>query len=517
MKKGQLNKIIREQVDCYINNIEIELEKSHNQFFDEFGFPMFGETSKDYYEQVYFQSYLESYTRKLINSVLREIIKYEVTDDIRWPEFDYIGICNGYTNIEYEKENKFEFININKRVGYRYAFFHKDEIENLLIHGDVDAIKLVEWQGVNEVIGDVYDDNRVDVINAWELFNDLLVETNNNELKTMYDLFVENIIKAVEHANSLISLKTIPGFTPMYIHKFRSEVMKNLTNEIEKLTIFHVKNTSYKYIEEDSKQLISDCKIEQRFLYKQMEKAFVGNSHYAKCFLTSEYLFTYFKNNPMFDYTPVVSGYIKSVEQLLYVICRSYQNYVHKNEDMRSWTLGSYEKYINNNDDIIRSKFQKYKLIILNCLKSYRKECRNKNFHRDYFNYWKQVEQIRKNTIFLFVALLAMIKDELIDDYDKILDIVDESYDQLFCAIDEDKSESYYIEYEDKVYNNMRKVPRYKGITYSWNGLIRNKISFIRNDYEHHEKLDISSRNMPLAIWSIDSLGRKKKLVWRAL
>ena len=33
----------------------------------------------------------------------------------------------------------------------------------------------------------------------------------------------------------------------MYIHKFRSEVMNNLRNQIEKLTIFHIRNTPYKY------------------------------------------------------------------------------------------------------------------------------------------------------------------------------------------------------------------------------------------------------------------------------
>ena len=42
--------------------------------------------------------------------------------------------------------------------------------------------------------------------------------------------------------------------------------------------------------------------------YSRFEYAFVGSSDFAKSYQTSEYLFRFFKENTMFDLTPVVSG-----------------------------------------------------------------------------------------------------------------------------------------------------------------------------------------------------------------
>lgn len=44
----------------------------------------------------------------------------------------------------------------------------------------------------------------------------------------------------------------------------------------------------------------------------------MGDEDFAKSFMTSEYLFELFKNKINIDYTWVICGYVKSVEQLLY-------------------------------------------------------------------------------------------------------------------------------------------------------------------------------------------------------
>ena len=59
MKINRLSELINKCIDDYINNIAFELEQSHDRLFDSFGFPMFGETSYNYHEQVYYDSYLE--------------------------------------------------------------------------------------------------------------------------------------------------------------------------------------------------------------------------------------------------------------------------------------------------------------------------------------------------------------------------------------------------------------------------------------------------------------------------
>ena len=56
VKSDQFIQLLEKHIEIFLNNISYELETTHNQWFDSFGFPMFGVTSKDYHEQVYFES-----------------------------------------------------------------------------------------------------------------------------------------------------------------------------------------------------------------------------------------------------------------------------------------------------------------------------------------------------------------------------------------------------------------------------------------------------------------------------
>lgn len=516
MKKHTLISVIEKHTCDFLNCISLELEKFHDKWFENFGFPMFGETSKEYHEQVYFQSYLESYIRKMINGILKDLIDYESVDEFSWPEFNCPEIYNGYTNIEAERKFGFEFINKNQKIGYRYTNIDYDQIQELLTRNDVETIKHVVWSREDDLIGFCYDDKRVDVINAFELFSTLFCGIEDGEIRTMYEVFVESVTKSVEQANSMISLTTLPGFTPSYIHNNRNRVLSDLRDNIEKLTVFFVRNPKFKNVEVKSAKLIKHYNLSQGFLKKQMELVFCGTSHYAKSFLTSEYLFKYFKNNPMFDYTPIVSGYIKSIEQLLYAICKNYLFSINRKENMGSWTMGRYKCLIDDYEEILRPEIRSDKNIILDCLESYRVESRNHLFHRDYFNDWKRVEQIRNNTIFLYVVLLSAINDDLITNTPDLLGILDEKYDCLFSIVDEDRSSLYVIEMEGKEYSKMEKEPRYEGIKYTWNGLIKNTISFRKFVFDHYEKMELCSQNMPSAIWRSDIFGNKVKLLWKS-
>ena len=90
--------MINKCIDDYINNIAFELEQSHDRLFDSFGFPMFGETSYNYHEQVYYDSYLEYYTRLMINKILQKMADEDVEEEIEWPELELYDIYKGYTN-----------------------------------------------------------------------------------------------------------------------------------------------------------------------------------------------------------------------------------------------------------------------------------------------------------------------------------------------------------------------------------------------------------------------------------
>lgn len=513
MKESKLKKLINEHTNDYINNIAIELESTHNQWFENFGFPIFGETSKDYYEQVYFQSYLESYTRKMINTIFQDIFYEDVSDKIEWPEFEYKGIYNGYTNIEYEQEFGFEFINRDQEIGYRYTRFSYDKIDQLLIKGNVKTIVWILWQ--NDDIGFSYNDSRIKVVNLWELFQDLFLELNQEEISCMYQLFTESMKNAVELANSMISLTTIPGFTSSYLYKSREESVQILQKKAKTLSSFFVENTKYKTTEINSMQLTKDYNLSQYFLQNKMENAFVGTSSFAKSFLTSEYLFRYFKGNQMFDYTPIVSGYIKSIEQLLHKLCVLYRNTNQIPLNMSSFTLGKYSDFIKNNKRILRKELRPAKNIITSCLDSYRIESRNHLFHKDYFNNWERVERIRENTIFLYVILTGAVDiNQISNDPIKDLGFLNTEYNCLVCTLDDYPNHFVSLMLNGKFYSEAKVIPRKQGLVFDKNGLITNKIQIEIFSKGNFQTIELSRRNIPSKIWIVDSNNRRTKQIW---
>jgi len=513
MNKSRLTEIIESQVSTFLNNIAREMEKPHADLFDGFGFPVFGESSREYHEQVYFQSYLESYTRKLINSILQEIFEEELWDEIVWPEFEYNGIYSGYTNAECEQEFGFEFINKDKKIGYRYTSFKNDEIGALLSQGKVENIELVIWESRDYSPSFHYGDSRVRVVNVFELFQELFVELSEQEIIDMYDIFEKKLNKAVAQANSMISLTTIPGFTTSYLNKMKCENICTLQKEIDLLTYFTVNTEKYKYVEEQSKQLIELYKLAQYFQKKGMERALFGTSDYAKSFMTSEYLYHYFTDNPMFDYTPIVSGYLKSIEQLLYSLCSGYDSMNDINEDISNDMLSNYIQGISNGKyKIFRREILPVKRTIINCLLTYKNESRNNLFHKDYFNKWDKVEQIRRNTIFLYVILLGALDPDISYSNPSILGIINDEYDRLFSVIDSCDNVEYSFTINGVRYNEMNKNPRYIGLTYDENGSIKNNIVFSKFVYDHNEKIEISRLNMPSEVWITDNSGPRK--IW---
>lgn len=517
MKEKHVRQLLQEQINIYLNNIAIDLESSHDRWFEDFGFPMFGTTAKEYHEQVYFQSYLESYTRKLINSVLAEICYEDSAAKISWPEVEYTGIYNGYTNSEYERDFVFEFIDCDKRTGYRYTSIDLDNIESVFSKGKVDRVKIVVWKNEDDPAGFCYDDSRISVIHLWELFQELFCDLDESEIRTMYDLFISNISKAVAKASSMISLTTLPGFTPTYLAKVRPVILSALRAEVAELSSYSIMNPRYEKkdeVESNSVKLITCYNLHSTFLAKKFEHAFVGVRPFAKSFLTSEYLYRHFRKNPMFDFTPIVSGYIKSIEQLLNTLCENYRNTKNEYLDMHDYTMGNYTAYVDGNVEMFREEFHAVKKTLIDCLNSYRIECRNHLFHRDYFDSWDRVEVIRRNTIFLYVALMGMIDTDKISRNQNIFGILRDDYDRLFRIIERQKDRRYSIRLDGKEYSSLDIERRTTGIHFDKYGLIDTPIKFRKFGYDQYEIIEISNRHMPAEIWTTDIYGKSVTKIW---
>lgn len=510
MNNSKILEIIKCHVEFFHVCVDKELEKEHHNLFDGFGFPMFEDTTKYYHEQVFFQSYLEHYTRNMINGILKELIEKLVPDsDFSWPEFEYKGFYIGYNNPECEKEFGYEFLNNDTGTAYRYVSIPDfDEVEYLLNKHELTSIKIVPWEKDDEPYYD-YDDERISTISVSELFIELFSVLNSDEINDLYRTFIDAISNAVKKASGKISLTSLPGFTPSFRHKNRRFVLSSVEKEIKSLRCLHVNNSEYKNIEEDSIRLIDEYGLTDYFLEKGYLGVFVGASNYAKSFLTSEYLYDYFSKNPLFDYTPIVSGYLKSVELLLHKICVVFRNTNNIKKSFRDYTLGRYKDFILENPEIIRAEVRPELEIITNCIQSYATENRNHLFHKDILSLWERVNDIRTNTIFLFAVLLGSIDSSLIDNNDNLLSILRDQYEQLFLILDKKTSGFYTIIIKGKEYSNMEKLPRHEGLSYNNYGLVKNSVSFRRFIYDHYEEVVISPNNMPTEVWVENRYGEK--------
>ena len=314
----------------------------------------------------------------MINGILNDIFYDEALDEIRWPEFEYKGFYNGYTNIECEKEFGFEFIDLDTKVGYRYTYVKVDEVDSLLSREDIDSICIILWEPRGESGWISYGNKPIRSMNFYDLFHESFFDLEEDEIEGMYDLFITRVSDAVKQANSMISLSTLPGFSPLYLHSNRKKLVKKLEKEIGELSCFSVKDTKFKMNESNSKELIDTYKLSQVFLTNGFEKALVGTTDFAKSFLTSEYLHLHFKDNPLFDYTPIVCGYLKSIEQLLHTVNSTYAALNNIQRDYSEYTLATYIRNLSKDRVFKRELIPTAKRYIIDCLNSYRVENRNK-------------------------------------------------------------------------------------------------------------------------------------------
>ena len=80
----------------------------------------------------------------------------------------------------------------------------------------------------------------------------------------------------------------------------------------------------YSDIENRSKELLLATDILDVSWCKGYHRAMTGMKRFAKSYITSEYLSDQYNGNNIFDYTAIITGYLKSVEQLMYEIISQY-------------------------------------------------------------------------------------------------------------------------------------------------------------------------------------------------
>lgn len=164
-------------------------------------------------------------------------------------------------------------------------------------------------------------------------------------------------------------------------------------------------------------------KIKNRYLEGRRYKILLGENDFAKSFLTSEWIYKKYFSLPEMDNTFIVTGYLKSIEQLLWDIIyivgqgRKIRNVTieRDNSDEIDTTLGSLEHFITNysNDDLFEKFFGPSTHFVMRYLKTqlsvWRLNYRNGYFHKSNLQDKKKIDIIRDETFFLFLLILGTI------------------------------------------------------------------------------------------------------------
>lgn len=530
------------------------------------GFPILKPANSEYYKYKYFETFLEGCIREhLATVVFAELFElYGIIST--WPPKKPVDIRS--SNEAIEDVYPFEFIvhHNGKNIGYRFTSLNieDNQLVELLKKYSIELIDTIDWSEIDtpksdRTILNISEKYRKHI--SYISLRDFFTEYFSEEV---FSIYISKARLAVEKANYEIGFQTIPQLSPRFLSKFREEVLLSLLEADFRNMKYQKKGKKGSY-NGDGIALEDYIIIDNNFKGKGLYRALVSDEDFAKCFITSEYMYQIFKVGNNFDYTSVVSGYIKCIEQLLYKIMKialvfnnsdklwiKAKKHVKDNLNYRfnpaePWKKVSQVKFNTNyewNFDIALSPLiwflhditegwyisEQGKDIIHGYLLDYAEYDRNQHFHKDNIYDFNVVDRIRNNTIVLIYLIIGGCVLTRSKEHDfRIMGIIDDSYDRLYKKLKEipRSIRNFYLEFESGL--EIKAIRKYLQIDpiYNNNGVIQSDIHFIKVDdfqieYDEQLKLDIpkgnklniSRNNLPQKVWYVKRGGERVLIEW---
>ena len=528
-------------------------------------FNMFEPATPEYYEYKFFERSLESYIREnLVNMIIPQLFSIK---GIRCELPNYgNSIYVDYSNESIEEVYPFEFIvdNHNNRIGYRYTgpCWKDQELKRILKKYRLKYVAVIDWSDAEAATSDkiswgISDRYRKLVLNisAKEFFSSYFSTD-------LYNLFFNKIKDAVKVANEAIGFTTIPSLSLSYLNKFKIKEMDYLSEIAYDNLVYEVtgrKSPIRNLVSNEDYRILNE-----RFINQGLYKALVGSEDFAISFITSEYLYQTLKNGGKFDYTAVVCGYLKSIEQLLYKLLqitlehKSSQKLMIRPENSgdagikdirlknpnnkKSWlipfeerfksyfdtTLGSMIWFINDNENgwyISKNGKNTVRRYLLN----YNKEDRNGYFHKDNINSFNEVKRIRNNTIALMYYLIGgyRLTEELSKDK-KLLRLYDDNFDRMYAKLIEvPRGRGFYLKFKnEEVVKAIRLYEQDRPMYDSCGSLKESSIRFVKvdnfdvdyeellNNISDENEIVVNFDNTPERIWLSTYKGNRIPIEW---
>lgn len=392
----------------------------------------------------------------------------------------YIYSGEVYSPRNFSRRFPFAFIleDNGKRIAYRY--FDYDDNEERVIQcikkHRINGVRIIDWSKVDSLKKKTHTCNcSNEELKKCTEFIPLCDFLNKYFPSEACQLYINSIKGAIIEANRIIGYQTISNLSPKHLSDFREQIIKDLEE-------FDLNNTPYSKFSGDGNlenikldllqqkdyDIISNICFNNKIVY-----SLTGQHDFAKCFITSEHLYHIFKTDSQcyYDYSAIVSGYLKSVELLLKEALDA--TFSHPNHE-RLWMKGKKDHlsdddiYLSDDDptklwrydpksqskeknksskennkryssiqlrlvEINKGHFSEEmgpliwfldedentygwnisdasKRILIKCLKNYNQGCRNAYFHKKIISDFNIVEAIRTNTILCLLYLLGGYK-----------------------------------------------------------------------------------------------------------
>lgn len=282
------------------------------------GFATLIRPSQEQVEYDFFKASIEfSVRNNMVNPILGSLFAiYGI--DATWPKGSTVVWSN---NEKHESVNPIEFlISTNcETVGYRYTFpdsLTAMEVDEILDTWGISRIVVIDWSAA-----EIEELKRCPKELCVEGFDSVFQISSSGFFKkffpeALYDEFVYRIRDAVTRVEDIIGLQAISSLSMPRLAPFRASLIDEIHRTVDGFpeSTYTVKSNHamYRLVNEDQK-LISKAFFDDGF-----GRCLVGTKGFARCLTTSEYLRRSFLQGGEFDYTSIVCGYIKAVEQLSY-------------------------------------------------------------------------------------------------------------------------------------------------------------------------------------------------------
>lgn len=513
-------------------------------------------------------------------SVRRRVLTSWVRDDLVNPILRDLMLLHGYevelpgesggllvraSNERFEKEKGCELVVTVKgeRIGCRYTDFGDDQLAEVVEKCRLDKLLVVDWSTSNPSQFRAKRQASFDIrhpevshISPRELFGLLLSAME-------YEVFLPKVLEAVATAKDMVGLRVIPQLTVWEMTGFRRRVTEKISS-----VRFH----GAEYQLDGSRTRVkpfgrlreSDWdSLDKEYFENRLCRAVTGTESFARCFLTAEYLYSVFTRDGKFDFTSLVCGYFKAVEQLAEYLtlqtldegnedlwikakgwgfsprkgkakdCRPYKGrprahvlFCKENFDCFDTTLVSLANLLHENRGRWRLS-DEGRHYVLWALKQYASDCRNGYLHKDNIYDYAEVERIRFNTMFVLYLILGGYGLSAPARTELDADSTASEYSRLYRKINGLRPGAWKLRL---VFDNLESVyvarlPRQRITEHDEiTGEIATPMRFVRLDgpdasmppYEeilHPRHIVMISRDrVPAEVWSVVKKGREERL-----